>query len=486
MSGAKFIPTEGTVNDFHRDPDFADALASGALSRRELIERGTALGIGAAGIGGMLVAAGKADASDVRVAKGLAGGTVNLLIPAEGAQLGVQDKLSDMKKKLGVNVKMTALAVGPLNEKLAQSVKLKKGNYDAISVLGFTVAQFVGGGNFMPLNSLVKKLPASYGFPKDFAPGSLKYTGYFDIKKQAFGGNTLYLIPGLYTGPIIMYYRKDLLSNAGVAVPKTWDEYLAAVQKLNAGGVAGNTMVAKSGDVSMFLVDWYTRFASMGGKLMTGTPQAKNFTPQLTSPEAIAALQSMVDCAKASTPAVLSYDFTASVNAFSAGKTAMMLMWSTIAGPIYNPKSSKVASTVAVATTPGVGANQGKIIRGGWGIGIPKNAQNKDGAWAVITYLTSKAWGKYEVAAHQTDPTRNSVFNDPALNKKFPYLAVAGKANQRAQILEIANIPETFELITNASQQFAAALSGSSSVADACKAANDSWITVLKRGGHLA
>ena len=54
------------MNDFHRDPGFADALASGELSRRELIQRGTALGIGAAGIGGMLVAAGKADASDVR------------------------------------------------------------------------------------------------------------------------------------------------------------------------------------------------------------------------------------------------------------------------------------------------------------------------------------------------------------------------------------------------------------------------------------
>ena len=33
MSGAKFIPTEGTVNDFHRDPGFADALASGARMR---------------------------------------------------------------------------------------------------------------------------------------------------------------------------------------------------------------------------------------------------------------------------------------------------------------------------------------------------------------------------------------------------------------------------------------------------------------------
>jgi ABC-type glycerol-3-phosphate transport system substrate-binding protein len=474
------------VNDFHRDPGFADALASGALSRRELIQRGTALGIGAAGIAGMLVAADKADASDLRVAKGLAGGTVNLLIPAEGAQLGVQDKLSDIKKTLGINVKMTALAVAPLNEKLAQSVKLSKGNYDAISVLGFTVAQFVGAGNFMPLNALVKKLPASYGFPHDFAPNELKYVGYFDRKKQRFGGQTLYLIPGLYAGPIIVFYRKDLLASAGVAVPQTWDAYLAAAQKLNAGGIAGNSMIAKSGDVSMFLVDWYSRFAGMGGKLMSGTPQAKNFTPRLTSPEAVAALQNMVDCVKASTPAVLSYDFTASVNAFSAGKTAMMLMWSTIAGPVYAPKSSKVSKTVAVATTPGTGAHPGKIVRGGWGIGIPNNSQNKDGAWAVITYLTSKAWGKFEVTAHQTDPTRNSVFNDPALNKQFPYLKTAGKANQQAQILEIANIPETFELITDASQQFAAALSGSSSAADACKAANDSWTTVLKRGGHLA
>ena len=72
------------MNDFHRDPGFADALASGALSRRELIQRGTALGIGAAGIAGMLVAADKADASDLRVAQGLAGGTVNLLIPGRG------------------------------------------------------------------------------------------------------------------------------------------------------------------------------------------------------------------------------------------------------------------------------------------------------------------------------------------------------------------------------------------------------------------
>jgi len=235
----------------------------------------------------------------------------------------------------------------------------------------------------------------------------------------------------------------------------------------------------------MFLVDWYTRFASQGGKLMSGSPQAKNFRPRLTSPQAVAALQHMVNCVKYSTPGVLSYDFTISTDSFSAGKTAMMLMWSTIAGPVYNPKTSKVSSKVGVAICPGVGSLRGTIVRGGWGMGIPKNAKNKDAAWTLITYLCSAEWGKFEVAAHQTDPARNSVFNDPGLNKKFPYLGVAGQANQRARILEIANIPETFQLITIAAQQFSAALSGSSSAKDACKKANDEWIKVLKSGGHL-
>lgn len=465
--------------------DIVGGLVSGAMGRDEFIKRAALLGLSATAIGGMLAAAGKATAGDLRSASRLAGTTVNLLIPAEGADQGVRDKLGVIKKRFGINVKVTALPVGPLIEKTNQSVKASSGTYDAISVLGFTVAQFVGGGYFTNLTPYVKRLPKSYGYPSDFAKGELSYLSYFDIKQQQFGGGTPYLIPGLYAGPIVLFYRKDLLQDAGLSVPTTWTQYLAAAKKLNGNGISGNTMIAKSGDVSMFLVDWYTRFVSTGGTLMSGSPRQKNFTPRLTSPQAVAALQHMVDCVQYSTPGVLSYDFTLSTDAFSAGKTAMMLMWETIAGPVYNPKTSKVANTVAVSICPGVGADRGKIVRGGWGMGIPKNAKNKAGAWTLITYLCSQEWGKFAVAAHQTDPTRNSVFFDRALNKKFPYLKTGGVANQKAQILEIATIPETFQLITIAAQQFAGALSGSVSAADACKTANDEWTKVLKGGGYL-
>ena len=34
-------------------------------------------------------------------------------------------------------------------------------------------------------------------------------------------------------------------------------------------------MIAKSGDVSLFLVDFWTRFTALGGELMSGSPQTQ-------------------------------------------------------------------------------------------------------------------------------------------------------------------------------------------------------------------
>jgi multiple sugar transport system substrate-binding protein len=459
--------------------DAIDRLVTGRMNRQDFVKRATALGLSIGAIGSILAAAGKASAAE---GKAFAGTTVNILIAAEGDDKGVHDKIGEIKERFGIDLKYTALPVAGLLPKANQNLSAPTSAFDAIMVLGFSVTQMVGGGGFTPLNSYLSKAPKGFDFPQDFPPGELEYVGYYDVKHQRFGGKTLYLIPGLHGGSVILFYRKDLLGAAGLKPPTTWAAYLAAAEKLNAGGVAGNSVLAKSGDVNGPLVDWFTRFVNQpGAKLMSGSPQAKNYTPRLTSPQAVAALQHMVDCMKFAPSGALSYDFTTSVNAFSAGKTAMMLMWSTIAGPVYNAKTSKVADKVSVAVPPG----GGKAVRGGWGMGIPKNAQNKDAAWTVISYLTSKEWEQYQTLKYQTDPTRNSTFFSPKLAKSLPYLPVAGKVFQKAQILEIANIPETFELITDAAEEFSAALSGSSSAADACKKANDRWIQVLRRGGHL-
>ena len=60
------------------------------------------------------------------------------------------------------------------------------------------------------------------------------------------------------------------------------------------------------------------------------------------------------------------------------------------------------------------------------------------------------------------------------------------KAIENAQILEIANIPETFEIVTAVSREINLALAGAQDAETAMKNAQAAAVEILKRGGHLA
>lgn len=501
----------------------AEAVMTRRIGRREFVRRATMLGVSASVIAPILAACGGDDAAETTAAQATSeaapatsaaapatseaaaatsaeaaatseaaaaytpprfeGTKLNMLVVAEGDEKGVQDKVGEIKDRFGVDLEVTALAVGPLLEKANQSINASEATFDIITVLGFAVAQMVGGGKFEQLNAYLDdpaKTPPDYDFA-DFPPGQLEYVGYFDQAAGNFGGDSLFLIPGLHGGTVATFYRKDLLEAAGVAPPSDPASWLAAVEALNKDGVAGNSMIAKSGDVSLFLVDWWTRFTALGGELMTGAPSTKDFAPNLTGAEAVGALQHMIDCSKFASSSVTQYDFTASVDAFAAGKTAMMLMWATIGGTVYDPEKSKVADKIDVAVPMG-----GKPVRGGFGTGIPANSKNKDAAWAVITYLTSKEFEKYQVGTYKTDASRISTFNDPELTAAAPYLPVSGQAFETASILPLARVPETFEIITACAEEFGKALTGDADAAKACATAQDRTVEILKRGGHLA
>jgi multiple sugar transport system substrate-binding protein len=64
---------------------------------------------------------------------------------------------------------------------------------------------------------------------------------------------------------------------------------------------------------------------------------------------------------------------------------------------------------------------------GGFGIAIPKNAQNKEAAFLLMQWLTSKAGDKL-VAMEGGNPSRFSTYADADVNAKYPYAATFGEA----------------------------------------------------------
>jgi len=469
--------------------DMKSADTNNNLDRRSFMKAGAAAGLGAATLGAMGVGESSASAATFNKKK-FAGSTVKmLLVDGERDQNGIQDKLKYIKDTYGITVQVTALALGAQLQKIQTVLRAPTSEFDIIDNLGFTVAGVVGGGLYTKLNKYLSDptaTPATYNFTKDFPAGMLDYCGFYDIANRKFGGKDLYLIPGMHSGSVIMFYRKDLLAAAGLEVPKSWDDYLDAARQLNKDGISGTTMIGAN-DVSLILVDWYGRFASMGGKLMSGTPSTGTYKPNLTSATAVRALQHMVDCVEVSPKGVSSFGFTESVDAFSRGDVALFLCWSTIAGSAYNPATSKVASKIGAAQLPGDAKLAGHPIRGGWGLGIPKNLpqKRKDAAWMLMTYITSSEFDKYQFDHYQTDPNRRSTYNDAALNKKYPYLKVAGAAMENASVLDVALVPETFELVGEAAREFNLALVGSQTAKQACANAQTSWEKILRREKHL-
>ena len=415
-----------------------------------------------------------------------AGCTVKIaLVDGERDEKGLQDLQADIEAETGIKIELTTLDLGTLQQSNIQNLTADESAFDIMHVIGFSVAGTVGAGLFEPLNDYLNdpsRVPADYDV-SDFPAGQLEYTGFFTPETGEFGGDTQYLIPGIHSGSVLLFYRQDLLDAANIAVPTTWAEYLAAAEALTTGDVSGSAMVGAN-DVSNFLVDWYTRYITMGGELTSGSAADGTLALNIDSPEGVAAMQNMIDLLPYSPAAVAQYGFTEALDQFSVGKVAMWPAWATIAGALYGP-DSLVSDTVAVAQMP---ADDGmpRGIRGGWGLGIPANLPQaqKDCAFQILMYITSKDFEKHQVLTYQTDPNRISTGSDSEIVAALPYIPAAVEAIGTAQVLEIANIPETFEIVGEVAREINLALTGAKDAATAMADAQAAATAILVRQGY--
>jgi multiple sugar transport system substrate-binding protein len=469
-------------------PGLGRAGLQASIDRRRLLQVAAALGLTTTVAGRMGI--GSAFGADFDMKK-FAGTKLSILMTGdENDHRALADMLPKFTEETGMELEITSPALGALIEKTLQNLKADRSSFDLIEYLGFLTTQQVGGGYFEQLNAYIddaSKTPPDWDFG-DLIPAAMKNVGIYDMATGTLGeGKDVYGIPGLHSGSVIYFYRKDLFDAAGLQPAKTWDEFKAAAQKLHTDDVAGCSFIGAN-DFSLAAVDWYTRFITTGGVLMTGSPKEKNFKPQVNSPEGIGALQMLIDLLPFAPKNVTKYGFAENVDGFSTGKIAQMIFWSTIAGPVLNSENSMVAETTATTPVPSGDGKSPSAIQGGWGVGIPKNLDpaRKDAAWLALTWITNKAVNRYSIEKYNIDANRSSAFNDPELVGKFPYLKDALTAIETANTIPTCRIPEFFQLNDMMNVEFNAALIGTQDAKTACEKVQTQWEDALRKAGHLA
>src|SRR5579859_835695 len=236
-----------------------------------------------------------------------------------------------------------------------------------------------------------------------------------DLKQYVPNG----LSAGVYNGArvampldpnvMMLWYRKDLFSARNIAAPATFDDVIAAAEKLNdpATGAAGISFSGgQDGQVSA-LVEFLLWNA--GGEIIT--PEKKF---GFTGPAGIQALQTYQRIIKSAPPGVLAYGYAEQINAFYTGKAAMVFYWASIGPDATNPEKSQVAKDVGWASVP-------NAQRGVWNLGISKDSTNKDAAWEWVKWITGpQGSGEFTQNGGGNSP-RFDVLNSAEFGQRYPW-----------------------------------------------------------------
>jgi len=355
------------------------------------------------------------------------GKTLVVNFPAHPHYNAVMKVLPEFTKETGIKVEVDQLEYLKMREKQTLELTKAKGDYDLISYVVFSKADYVFADQLENLaRFFMNPLLADPAYDAaDIIPGYMQNIGVAGGEKGYLPGPTgsLFGIPfGAETS--ILGYRKDIFDKHKLKVPETYDEMLdlaCRIPKLEPG-MGGLASRAASGQHAAHA--YLLHLAPLGGRVFDS--QWNPIINNEAGIKAAQALKTIVDCGP---EGAKTFGFAEAGAAFLQGKTAMFLDSTVFAGQVDDPTKSKIAGKVGWAMHP-KGVRHGSQT-GGFGIAIPKNAKNKDAAFLLMQWLTSKKADKL-VALQGGNPIRFSTHADGDVNAKFPYMKTFGEALKHA------------------------------------------------------
>lgn len=290
---------------------------------------------------------------------------------------------------------------------MIQNAEAKSDTYDLLSVDNVWTAEFAA-------NRYIVELPQDE-FPMDeFLEPVINSAKYLD---------KLYAIPQSSDGGML-YYRTDLLKAAKIAEPpKTWSEMLAACEKIQAlpQGKGAECFAGQFEKYEGLTVNASEAINSAGGVITDDSGK-----PNVNTPEAKAGLDFLVNGFKEGyiPKEAITYKEEEGRRAFQEGRLIFHRQWPYQYG-LANATdgTSKVAGKFAVAPLPGMDG-LGASSLGGHALGISTYSKNKKSALEFIKFYTSKEQSQKFLEEGSLAPIYTSIYDDPALQEKFPYLPV--------------------------------------------------------------
>ena len=361
--------------------------------------------------------------------------------PAKPPIDAIREEVAKKYPNIDVKLNIMPYEAGPWRDNYLAWFQAEDGNTDLIGMGLYWLPEFAKTGWLMPLNDVIspdilKKLKPSY--------------------LDAFTADGKLLALGPWWGGIGgLYYRKDLLEAAGIQPPATYEELVAAAQKLMAANpeMSGWTWPALKDQA---LVNrWVEYLNGYGGTYFDSAGKCA-----MNSKEGVAALtfmKSLFD--DGITPKeALTWKEEESQVRFASGNAIFhtgrqdMMFW------LDDPKQSKIVGKWGFVPMPATVAGKGAGFFEGWGFSINKFSQNPEAAKKVLEVMFDLPVQKAFNLSQGPVQANMDVYTDPDVIKNNPNMPLIEKVADTA-IPPIPS-PKFADITSILSEELHAALTG--------------------------
>jgi multiple sugar transport system substrate-binding protein len=393
--------------------------------------------------------------------------TLNLLMTAPDAEPWRQGLIRDFEAEnpgIRINLIEGPNATNLLEDLYTSSFILGESPYDLINMDVIWTSKFAAAGWLLPLGDRISKEDLGAFSSQDVEGGRYQ--------------DKLYRIP-VRSDVGMLYYRKDLIKQAGLQPPETFDDLMRISQVLQKKKQVKWGYVWQGrqyeGLVAMFaeVLDGFGGFWVNPDTLEVG----------LDRPETLRAIEFLRSTVKegVSPPGVTTYQEEDTRRLFQSGQVAFLRSWP-YAWPLAQAENSPIRGKIAIKPMVHAPGQTGAACLGGWGLGISKTSRHPEEAWKAIQYFTSREAQRRFIFSAGYVPSRRDLFTDPEIVAKYPHypqlLQVVDNAVLRPPIAQYAQTSDILQ------RYLSAALSGRMNSERAMQAAAAETRRLLGAGGR--
>jgi multiple sugar transport system substrate-binding protein len=378
----------------------------------------------------------------------------------------LQRRAPEFQKLTGATINVITVPFSDLYQKLLTDFATGTNSYDAAVFAPQWMVDYIEPGYLEDITERVK------------GDAALKWDdiGPFFRDFSASYNGKVYTIP-LDGDFQMVYYRSDLLEQAGMAAPKTWEDYIAIAKAFHGKDLDGDgnadygSCIAKKRSAQSY---WMILSVASAYIQSQGTSQGVFFDAETMAPlvnnEAFkAALAAYVETTKYGPPDEINLDVGDTRGLFTTGRCALTLDWGDIGTLAIDPATSKVQDKVGAAILPGspkvLDRASGKLVDctadlcphavdginhapfaafGGWSgaVNAAKDQKVRDAAYEFLSYMSQPEQANVDVTIGKTgfNPYRTSQFENLDLWLKAGMSEAAAK-NYLGAIEDSLNSP---------------------------------------------